>query len=180
MDLEEQLNTYQSKRKTDAAGAFAPPALENPAITNAVISEDEASKSHQLNEPMLGGPSAADDSIPTHLVQGGQEEGQPMSSMMMPTTGQYVPEAIQAAPAPLYKRVIVCIVGCFLGFITLPANMMLSDSGTDIAQRASLLGVIASCLCCIGGVHAYCSKRGGWCSLSLGVVFQVAALLVLG
>jgi hypothetical protein len=44
------------------------------------------------------------------------------------------------------------VVGCFLGFVSFPANIMLSDSGTEAAMIASAIGMYASSLCCSGGI----------------------------
>jgi hypothetical protein len=193
--LEKQLNlANQSNKRTISPDDTASGAAYH--IMNGAHIEDphDTSKSQQHplnNEPMLVRPLADDDLIPTHHLHHDLEDGRNnMSSRMMTTTtpGDYgVPprgrleSARQAAPTPVYQRVIVCIVGCFAGFVSLPANMMLSDSGTTKAKLASMIGVSASCMCCIGGIQDIWSPRGGgWWLLSLGVVLQAVVLLLLG
>jgi hypothetical protein len=79
------------------------------------------------------------------------------------------------------NRVMVVIIGLFLGLLTVLPNVMISDSGTTRAISASYIGLLASASMILGGfvgaVRGY--PWAGWFWLLPGVALQIIAFLVL-
>lgn len=76
-------------------------------------------------------------------------------------------------------RLCVLLTGVFVGILTFFPNMMMVDSGTDVAYRQATIGAIASICFIIGGIvgaaNCFPSKSPWYCLLP-AVELQILAL----
>jgi len=73
------------------------------------------------------------------------------------------------------KRVIVLLVGCFLGVGLVTPNIMMADSGKNWALISASIGVMA-CFCFVVGGIVYCFFFDSLVVFLPGLALQLLAL----